>query len=95
MYDYSRLEGSVPVSPTPGSVRRVRKKGKTGDRNRQRGKRHPKGKAGKAEEDVLEISTAREQGNKDEGPKPDVEEEAGHGLNGSKKRPRRKIDLVI
>ncbi len=81
MDDYSRLEGTVPVSPASGGVRRVRKKGKTGDRNRQHGKRDQR--------------VRREQGNKDEGPKPDVEEEVDQGSTGQKKRPSRKIDLVI
>ena len=93
MDDYSRLNGTVPVSPTSSGVWKIQKKRRTDDRQRQTGKKNRKPKKEKEMDEILsghEFESEGEQRIDD-----DTEEEAVYGSNKPKKRASRKLDVTI
>jgi hypothetical protein len=92
MEDYSNLKGSGSVAPLSERIWGVQKKGKTGDRNPQNGKRHEREKAAK---EPLESGLEQLESPGEEPVWPEGEEGTGYGTLRSRKKSSRQVDLII
>jgi hypothetical protein len=90
MDNFTRLNGSSPISPSAERVWRINKKRKTDDhRQRRNGKRFSMDRNDTEKEIDLESYGAGDDIGLDSG------EDTFYGITGSRKRLRRKVDVII
>jgi len=92
MEDYSNLKGSGSVASLSERVWGVQKKGKTGERNPQNGRRQERMKAAR---ESLDDGMERLESAGEEPACPEGEETPGYGTHRGAKKTQRQVDLII
>ena len=89
---YSKLDGTVPISPSSSGVWKIQKKRRTDDRKSSEKK---KGKKSMGDSDTQDDLTAKERDEMRDIGSLETEIEIGYGSARKKSRAPRKIDLTI
>ena len=89
---YSKLNGTIPVSPASNGVWKIQKKRRTDDR---KGPKEKKKKRNRDEKDPNDNPNTMEQEEMSIGNSPETEVQIGYGSAKKKNRAPLKIDLTI
>ena len=89
---YSKLDGTVPISPPSSGVWKIQKKRRTDDRKSSEKK---KGKKSMGDSDTQDDLTAKERDEMRDTESLETEIEIGYGSARKKSRAPQKIDLTI